>query len=107
MCVAFGILRLGLLTELLSKPIRIGYVNGIALTIFVGQLPEALRVLRRRRGRRRRAAIAFVDGPAEGLTNPTALCLGLGSIARHRRLPPLAADRSRAILIAAIGSDRR
>ena len=35
-----GVLRLGLLTDLLSKPIRIGYLNGIALTVFVGQLPK-------------------------------------------------------------------
>ena len=39
-CIAFGVLRLGLLTDLLSKPIRIGYLNGIALTVFVGQLPK-------------------------------------------------------------------
>ncbi len=39
-CIAFGVLRLGLLTELLSKPIRIGYLNGIALTVFIGQLPK-------------------------------------------------------------------
>ena len=40
LCIAFGLLRLGLLTELLSKPIRIGYLNGLALTVFVGQLPK-------------------------------------------------------------------
>ena len=39
-CIAFGVLRLGILTELLSKPIRIGSLNGIALTIFVGQMPK-------------------------------------------------------------------
>jgi len=39
-CIAFGVLRLGLLTDLLSKPIRIGYLNGIALTVFIGQLPK-------------------------------------------------------------------
>jgi len=38
--IAFGLLRLGLLTDLLSKPIRIGYLNGIALTVLVGQLPK-------------------------------------------------------------------
>ena len=40
LCIAFGVLRLGILTELLSKPIRIGTLNGLALTIFVGQLPK-------------------------------------------------------------------
>ncbi|BBP97152.1 hypothetical protein BSFA1_22810 [Burkholderia sp. SFA1] len=30
-CVVFGALKLGFVTELLSKPIRYGYMNGIAL----------------------------------------------------------------------------
>ncbi len=29
-CIAAGISRLGFVTELLSKPIRYGYMNGIA-----------------------------------------------------------------------------
>src|SRR5881409_3616132 len=32
-CVLAGLLRLGFITELLSKPIRYGYMNGIALTV--------------------------------------------------------------------------
>src|SRR4029453_2956344 len=39
-CVAAGLLRLGFVTELLSKPIRYGYMNGIALTVLVSQLPK-------------------------------------------------------------------
>ena len=42
LCVAAGYLRLGFLTELLSKPIRYGYLHGIALTIVVSQLPKLL-----------------------------------------------------------------
>lgn len=41
-CIAAGLLRLGVITELLSKPIRIGYLNGIAVLIFVSQIPKAL-----------------------------------------------------------------
>lgn len=41
-CVAAGYLRLGAITELLSKPIRVGYLNGIAVIVFVSQLPKAL-----------------------------------------------------------------
>ncbi len=37
-----GFLRLGFVTELLSKPIRIGYLNAIALIVVVGQLPKLL-----------------------------------------------------------------
>src|SRR6187549_2992798 len=32
-CILTGFLRLGFVTELLSKPIRYGYMNGIALTV--------------------------------------------------------------------------
>jgi high affinity sulfate transporter 1 len=42
MCVAAAVARLGFVTDLLSRPIRVGYMNGIALTILVGQLPKLL-----------------------------------------------------------------
>jgi high affinity sulfate transporter 1 len=38
-CILAGIARLGFVTELLSKPIRYGYMNGIALTVLISQLP--------------------------------------------------------------------
>jgi high affinity sulfate transporter 1 len=41
-CILAGVLRLGFVTELLSKPIRYGYMNGIALTVLVSQLPKTL-----------------------------------------------------------------
>ena len=41
-CIAAGIARLGFITELLSKPIRYGYMNGIALTVILSQLPKLL-----------------------------------------------------------------
>jgi len=41
-CVAVGLARLGFITELLSKPIRYGYMNGIALTVLLSQLPKLL-----------------------------------------------------------------
>ena len=40
LCVLSGFLKLGFVTELLSKPIRYGYLNGIALTVLVSQLPK-------------------------------------------------------------------
>ena len=39
-CILAGILRLGFVTELLSKPIRYGYMNGIALVVLISQLPK-------------------------------------------------------------------
>ena len=39
-CIVAGLFRLGFVTELLSKPIRYGYMNGIALTVLISQLPK-------------------------------------------------------------------
>ena len=39
-CILAGIARLGFITELLSKPIRYGYMNGIALSVLISQLPK-------------------------------------------------------------------
>src|SRR5207344_2645364 len=41
-CILAGVMRLGFITELLSKPIRYGYMNGIALTVLISQLPKLL-----------------------------------------------------------------
>ncbi len=74
--VAFGLFHLGLLTDLLSKPIRIGYLNGIALTVLVGQLPklfgfsvDADGLIGETRG--------FIEGLASGATVPAALGIGV------------------------------
>ncbi len=37
-----GILRLGFVTDLLSKPIRVGYLNAIALIVIISQIPKLL-----------------------------------------------------------------
>jgi MFS superfamily sulfate permease-like transporter len=39
-CILAGVARLGFVTELLSKPIRYGYMNGIALTVLISQFPN-------------------------------------------------------------------
>ena len=39
-CILIGLVRIGFVTELLSKPIRYGYMNGIALTVLISQLPK-------------------------------------------------------------------
>src|SRR5690349_4945636 len=41
-CIVIGLARLGFVTELLSKPIRYGYMNGIALTVLISQIPKLL-----------------------------------------------------------------
>lgn len=42
LCILAGLARFGFITDLLSKPIREGYLNGIALTVLIGQLPKVL-----------------------------------------------------------------
>jgi high affinity sulfate transporter 1 len=43
-CILAGVARLGFITELLSKPIRYGYMNGIALAVLVSQTPKLIGV---------------------------------------------------------------
>ena len=38
--VGLGVARLGFVADLLSSEIRVGYLNGLAVTIIVGQLPK-------------------------------------------------------------------
>ena len=77
--------RLGFVADLLSKPTQIGYMNGLALTILVGQLPKLFGFSdRRRRLHRRRAR--FVRGVADGKTVGAALAVGV-VCARHDPRP--------------------
>jgi high affinity sulfate transporter 1 len=41
-CILAGLAKLGFITELLSKPIRYGYMNGIALSVIISQVPKLL-----------------------------------------------------------------
>lgn len=38
--VGAGVAKLGFVADLISKPVRIGYLAGLAITIFFGQLPK-------------------------------------------------------------------
>ena len=39
-CTGAGLARLGFISDLLSAPVRLGYLAGLAVTIFIGQLPK-------------------------------------------------------------------
>jgi high affinity sulfate transporter 1 len=43
-CLTAGLLRFGFLADLLSSPVRFGYLNGIAATILAGQLADVFGV---------------------------------------------------------------
>ena len=38
--IGLGLGKLGFIADLLSKEVQVGYMNGLAITIFVGQLPK-------------------------------------------------------------------
>lgn len=93
---------LGFVTGLLSKPIRVGYLNGIALVVIASQLPKLLGISVPGGSvwvNLEQTAAALAAGEANGL----ALAIGLGSLAviilarlKHTRVP--------GILVAVVGS---
>src|SRR4051812_32666574 len=40
--IGLGLGKLGFVADLLSKEVQVGYMNGLAITIIVGQLPKLL-----------------------------------------------------------------
>ncbi|MBH2020754.1 MAG: SulP family inorganic anion transporter [Burkholderiales bacterium] len=92
LCIAAGSARLGFVTELLSKPIRYGYMNGIALTVLVSQLPALFGFSGQGDGLLTKS-LAFGEAVLAGKTNGAALALGAGTLAvifclkRSKRLP--------------------
>jgi high affinity sulfate transporter 1 len=92
--LAAGWARLGFVTELLSKPIRYGYMNGIALTVILSQVPRLLGFSAPGEGPIRKAW-AIGQGVVAGQTNAAAFAIGGGTLAlililkRWPRLPGL------------------
>jgi high affinity sulfate transporter 1 len=74
-----GIVRLGFVTELLSRPVQFGYLYGIAVTIVVGQLPKLFGFSVDATGLLSEAW-AFAQGLARGEANGAALAVGLMGI---------------------------
>jgi high affinity sulfate transporter 1 len=98
--LAGGLARFGFLTELLSMPVRLGYLAGIAVTVIVAQLPKLFGFSVEAEN-----LIPGVRGFVEGLddTNATALGLGVGSIAvivGLRRVAP----KVPAVFLAVVGA---
>ena len=76
MTVLAGVAKLGFVADLLSKPTQIGYMNGLALTILVGQLPKLFGFSVDADGLIPEAA-GFVKGLANGDAVAAALAIGL------------------------------
>jgi MFS superfamily sulfate permease-like transporter len=78
--IAAGIAKLGFVADLLSKPTQIGYMNGLALTILIGQLPKLFGFSTNANGLIDEVQ-AFVNGLAHGEAVPAAVAVGLVSLA--------------------------
>jgi high affinity sulfate transporter 1 len=78
--IAAGAVGLGFVADLLSKPTMIGYMNGLALTIVVGQLPKLLGFSADGEGLIGEFS-GFLAGLAHGDVVPAAAAVGLGGIA--------------------------
>ena len=74
------------MADLLSKEVQVGYMNGLAITIFVGQLPKLFGFSTDADGfiDEVRAFVAGLDG-----TNATTLVVGLATLALLFLLPRL------------------
>jgi high affinity sulfate transporter 1 len=100
-CILAGMARLGFITELLSKPIRYGYMNGIALTVLISQLPKLFGFSIESDGPLRNIA-AIISALMEGKINWTTFMVGgltLAVILLLKRWPRLPG-----ILIAVVGA---
>ena len=100
-CIVAGAARLGFITELLSKPIRYGYMNGIALTVLISQLPKLFGFSIDSDGPLR-SLWAIAEAVLGGQTNWTAFIIGAGTLAVILLLK--GSKRVPGILIAVIGA---
>jgi high affinity sulfate transporter 1 len=78
--IVAAVAKLGFIADLISKPTMIGYMNGLALTILIGQLPKLF-------GFKVDAdnligeIIGFAEGLAKGEAVPAAAVVGIAGIA--------------------------
>jgi high affinity sulfate transporter 1 len=90
--VVAGLARFGFIADLLSKPTQIGYMNGLALTIVISQLPKLLGFSVDADGLLRELA-AVLAGVVQGAANITATVIGIASLVGilllNRLLPKL------------------
>jgi high affinity sulfate transporter 1 len=101
-CIVAGVARLGAIAELLSKPVRIGYINGLAIVVVVSQLPK-LFGFSTRANRVVPEVQAFAKGIEHGLASWPSLAIGLVCLAvilAFRHISP----RLPGVLVAVLGA---
>src|SRR5215467_4338619 len=77
--IVAGVAKLGFIADLISKPTMIGYLNGLALTILVGQLPKLFGFKVEAEGLIREFT-EFVKGLAHGEAVAAAAAVGIAGI---------------------------
>ncbi len=100
--VLAGRFKLGFVADLLSKPTQIGYMNGLALTILVSQLPKLFGFSVDADGLIAEA-VAFAKAVLDGETVGPALAVGVASLALIlvlQRLWPIFPSILAAVLLA-------
>lgn len=100
--LAGGLLRLGFAMDLLSKPIRLGYLNGVALTVMASQLPKLFGFGVEGDGLFQRLG-GFLDGLAGRSVNGAAAVIGVAALAAIVGLRHFA-PRLPGLLLAVIGA---
>ena len=78
-CILAELVRAGSITGLLSRPVRVGLINGIALLVLVSQLPKLFGFTVPPQGFID-GVVAFREGLMAGEAVATSLLLGIGSI---------------------------
>ncbi len=101
LCIFAGVARLGFVTDLLSKPIRYGYMNGIALTVLISQVPKLLGFSIENEGPLR-GIWDIATSVVGGRTNWVAFAIGAGTLAVILLLKNI--ERVPGILIAVVGA---
>jgi high affinity sulfate transporter 1 len=100
-CIFAGVARLGFVTDLLSKPIRYGYMNGIALAVLISQVPKLLGFSIENEGPLR-GIWDIATSVFGGRTNWVAFAIGAGTLAVILLLKNI--ERVPGILIAVVGA---
>lgn len=98
--IGLGVGRLGFVAGLLSNEVQVGYMNGLAITIIVGQLPKLFGFSTEASGFFAEI-VAFVHGLPR--TVPTTLAVGVAVLAVLLVLPRLT-RRVPAVLVAVVGA---
>jgi high affinity sulfate transporter 1 len=78
-CLLGGIARLGFVVELLSKPVRVGYLGGLAVVIVASQLSKLFGFSTAANGFRD-DIWTFLKGLSEGRMVPPSLAIGVASL---------------------------